>query len=111
VIHSPTLEEDIRESMRIILSTAKGERAEQPDFGCELPNLVFQAIDKTTLNRVEKTVREALTSYEPRIEVVKVSAAMDEGIEGKLLINIMYRILSTNYLYEAVYPLCLTEGF
>ena len=103
----PTLEEDIRESICIILSTAKGERVTQPDFGCELHNLVFQTIDTATLDRVERIVREALTSHEPRIEVVKVNAAIDEG---RLLINIMYRILSTNYLYEAVYPLYLTEG-
>ena len=106
----PTLEEDIRESICIILSTAKGERVTQPDFGCELHNLVFQTIDTATLDRVERIVREALTSHEPRIEVVNVNAAVDEGIEGRLLINIMYRILSTNYLYETVYPLYLTEG-
>lgn len=100
-------EEDIREAIWIILSTAKGERVMHPDFGCGIHDLVFSTINTTTLGLVENAVREALIKYEPRIEVLDVSINTEDG---KLLISIDYRVRATNNEYNLVYPFYLTEG-
>ena len=103
-------EDDIREAIPIILGTAKGERVMRPDFGCGIHDLVFSPINTATITLVENSVREALTVYEPRIELIKVEALSDRAEEGKLLVNIDYRVRSTNSRFNLVYPFYLKEG-
>lgn len=104
-------EDDIKEAIWIILSTAKGERVMRPGFGCGIHDLVFAPINASTLRLVETTVQEALTFFEPRIEVLNVSASGSEAQPGKLLINIDYRIRATNSEFNLVYPFYLKEAF
>jgi phage baseplate assembly protein W len=103
-------EDDIREAILIILGTAKGERVMRPDFGCGIHDLVFAPINTATITLVENSVREALTVYEPRIELIKVEALSDRAEEGKLLVNIDYRVRSTNSRFNLVFPFYLKEG-
>ncbi|CAG0963630.1 MAG: GPW/gp25 family protein [Candidatus Methanoperedens sp.] len=102
-------EEDIRESILIILGTAKGERVMRPNFGCGIHDLVFASINATTIGMVENNVREGLLYWEPRIEVIKVEARDDRAFEGKLMISIDYRVRITNNRSNLVYPFYLKE--
>jgi len=103
-------EADIKEAIWIILSTAKGERVMRPDFGCGIHDLVFAPINVATLTLVENSVREALTVYEPRIELIAVKASPERADEGKLIVSIDYRVRSTNNRFNLVYPFYLKEG-
>jgi len=103
-------EDDIREAILIVLGTAKGERVMRPDFGCGIHDLVFAPINTATITLVQNTVREALTVYEPRIDLIKVEALADMAEEGKLLVNIDYSVRSTNSRFNLVYPFYLKEG-
>ena len=103
-------EEDIKEAIRIILGTAKGERVMRPDFGCGIHDLVFAPINNTTVMLVEKDVQDTLTQWESRIELLKVEATAERAGEGKLLISIDYRVRSTNHRFNLVYPFYLKEG-
>jgi len=103
-------EEDIKEAIWIILGTAKGERVMRPDFGCGIHDLVFAPINTATVTLVEKEVREALTRWEPRIELLKVEVSTEEADQGRLLVSIDYRVRSTNNRFNLVYPFYLKEG-
>ncbi len=103
-------EEDIKEAIWIILGTAKGERVMRPDFGCGIHDLVFAPINTTTITLVENSVREALTLWETRIELLRVEVSTDEADVGKLLINIDYKVRSTNNRFNLVYPFYVKEG-
>lgn len=103
-------EEDIRQAIWIILGTSKGERAMRPDFGCGIHDLVFAPINTTTVGLVESTVREDLTSYEPRIDVLNVAVLTDEADTGKLKVSIDYRVRATNNEFNLVFPFYLTES-
>lgn len=103
-------EQDIKEAIWIILSTSKGERVMRPDFGCGIHDLIFAPINTTTVNLVENTVREALTLWEPRIELIRVEAYTERSDEGKLLVSIDYRVRVTNNRFNLVYPFYLKEG-
>jgi uncharacterized protein len=103
-------EEDIGEAIRIILGTAKGERVMRPDFGCGIHDLVFAPINTATVTLVENGVREALTVYEPRIELIRVEASTERADIGQLLVNIDYRVRATNNRFNLVYPFYLKEG-
>ena len=102
-------EDDVREAIRIILMTAKGERVMQPDFGAGLYDFVFASMSSTTLGRVQRAVEDALVKWEPRVEVTAVSVEPDGGEIGKLLINIDYRVRATNTRFNLVFPFYLKE--
>lgn len=101
-------EQDIQEAIWIILSTAVGERQMLPDFGCGIHNLVFAPNNPGTRGNVMHTVRQALTKWEPRIDVLNVRVGAPE--ENRLLIAIDYRVRSTNSFHNLVYPFYIREG-
>ena len=59
---------------------------------------------------MENSVREALTVYEPRIELIRVDASTERADTGQLLVNIDYRVRATNNRFNLVYPFYLKEG-
>lgn len=103
-------EEDIKESIRIILGTVPGERIMQPEFGCGIYDYVFSTINISNLALMEEEVKKALTLYEPRIEIIDIKASPDTNKDGLVLIEIEYHIISTNSRQNLVYPFYLTEG-
>ena len=103
-------DKDIRESIRIILGTAKGERLMRPEFGCDIHKHVFSAATPATQNLIESSVREALVQWEPRIDIESVEARTDDHEPTKVLIEIEYQVRTTNSLANMVYPFYITEG-
>jgi len=103
-------EEDIRQSMRIILETAKGERVMRPNFGCGIHDLVFEAIDTTALTRIQSEVEEALRRFEARIDVLEVIVDEDATSQGELLVQLEYRVRRTNQIGNLVFPFYYREG-
>lgn len=103
-------DDDIAEAIRIILGTAKGERIMRPEFGCDIHDQVFAAVNPTTLNMIESSVEESLVKWEPRIDVESVHAVQDEHDPDKIRIEIEYWVRSTNSLENMVYPFYTTEG-
>lgn len=103
-------EEDIREAIRIILATAKGERVMRPQFGCGIHDYQFEAISTSVLGLMESSVRDALIRWEPRIELVSVRALTEQIAEGKIIISVEYRVRTTNNQFNLVWPFYLTEG-
>lgn len=103
-------EADIASSLEIILTTAIGERVMAPDFGCNLEDLLFENLDTTLKTLVADQVETALIYYEPRIDVEKINLDTDRELEGIVLIEVIYRVRSTNTRYNFVYPFYKNEG-
>jgi phage baseplate assembly protein W len=103
-------DEDIRQSIRIILGTERGERVMRPDFGAGLRSFLFGPISPTTLQRVKARVEDALLRWEARIDVLRVAVTIDPVQRSLLLIDISYRVRATNTLTNLVYPFYLQEG-
>ena len=91
-------------SIRVILSTAPGERLMRPDFGCAIWDHVFAPLEPYTLNVMNDAVRRALIQWEPRIVLVDVAAELSEEEDGRVDITVTYRIKATNDLRNLVYP-------
>lgn len=103
-------EEDIRQAIRIILETRRGERVMRPDFGSGLHELVFEPLNTTTAELARHRVEQALVLWEPRIDVDEVIVTPERGAIARLSINIRYRVRSTNTFYNLVYPFYFQEG-
>lgn len=101
---------DIEESIRIILSTAKGERRMRPNFGCDIHTLIFAPNTASTWGLASHYVEEALGWWEPRIEVTEIEPYPDPQDTARLLINIKYVVKSTNDARNIVFPFYLLPG-
>jgi uncharacterized protein len=97
----------IEESVLLVIRTAKHERRMRPSFGCDIHTLIFAPNNATTWGMAARYVEEALETWEPRIEVLKVDAGPDPQDTSRLLINIYYLIKATNDTRNLVYPFYL----
>ena len=100
-------ENDIEESIRIILSTAKGERRMRPNFGCDIHTLIFAPNNATTWGMVKQYVQEALGWWEPRVDVMDVDVSSDPTDSSRLIIDIAYKVKATSDRRSLVYPFYL----
>ena len=103
-------EADIVESLQIILATRPGERILEPDFGCNLDQMLFEPLNLTLISYMREVVRIALILHEPRIEINDVSIRQDGALEGRVLIAVDYTVRSTNSRFNFVYPFYQQEG-
>ena len=102
-------DEDVRQAIRIILSTEPGERVMRPTFGTGLRALVFEPINVTTMALARHRVEQALVLWEPRIDNIEVTVSADPP-QGRLEIVIHYRVRRTNTFYNLAYPFYVREA-
>jgi phage baseplate assembly protein W len=97
-------EDKVRQSIEIILRTAPGERVMRPDFGCGIHDLVFDTVSGAMIGRVATVVASALATFEPRIDVLNINPQQDTEDPTRLLIEINYRLRSSNSRFNLVFP-------
>ncbi len=97
-------DQDVAESIRLILGTSPGERPLRPEFGCPVHELIFDTVDGALAGRAGALVAAALTRWEPRIEVLGVDARPDPAAPAVLRISVDYRIRATNDRRNLVFP-------
>jgi phage baseplate assembly protein W len=97
-------ETDIEQAIELILATAPGERPMRPEFGCGVHDFVFDSIDAGTVGKMELAIRDALDRWEPRVVVQTIEFDLSGVGEGRLMIDIGYRVRATNTMRNLVYP-------
>ncbi|HKX30761.1 MAG TPA: GPW/gp25 family protein [Blastocatellia bacterium] len=100
-------DENVEQSLKILLLTALGQRVMRSDFGCKAPRLVFAPGSVQHLGLLENTVREAVRDWEPRIDLEEVRAEVDPQDETRITVQIGYRIRQTNTRNNLVFPFYL----
>ncbi|NEU81200.1 GPW/gp25 family protein [Nostoc sp. UIC 10630] len=100
-------EDVVRQSIWMILSTAKGERVMRPDFGCDIHEKVFSPNSLGTVGQIVSDVQDALIEWEPRIDVLDVDTIPDPNQPNVILIQINYQVRTTNNIFNLVYPFYL----
>ncbi|KYC43641.1 baseplate protein [Scytonema hofmannii PCC 7110] len=111
VIETAAYEASIRQSIWLILGTAKGERVMRPEFGSGIYDLVFEMQTAATAGQISQMVREDLLFWEPRIDVLDVQVVPRSTSEGEeLLIGIDYQVRATNNVFNLVYPFYLERS-
>lgn len=89
-----TEQEEIAQSVRMILTTRRGERPCRPEFGTDLDRFTFEGMDTTTCNLIRQEVVDSLQKWEPRIWMIGV--AFERRPEsGLLLVKVSYQICAS----------------
>lgn len=103
-------EADIASSLEILLTTSQGERVMTPQYGCNLDEMVFESLDTRIKTLMADKVESAILYHEPRIQLESVRLDDSSGLEGVVLIDIVYRVKTTNSRFNFVYPYYKSEG-
>ena len=103
-------EDKVAQSIHIILSTPIGQRVMRPTFGSRLHELIFAPMNPETFGLAEMYVQDALNFWEPRIQVLEVTAGTDGAQPGVLLITIRFSIKATHDERSLVYPFYQIPG-
>lgn len=103
-------EQDIEESLMILLSTRLGERVMVPKYGCNLDELLFSPLDLTMKTYISDLIRTAILYHEPRIDVNNIDYTQGDDLQGELLIIIDYTVRATNSRMNMVYPFYRNEA-
>lgn len=104
-------EEDIRQSLGIILSTRPGERIMRAGFGADLHNRIYHNMDLTARTQLKEAIEKAVLYYEPRITLTGVSFDVSEERDGIFRILLEYTVRLTNARANMVYPYYYEEHF
>jgi phage baseplate assembly protein W len=103
-------DDDIRESLHLLFTTAAGERLMRPEYGGGLDRHVFARINATSITMMADEIRSAILHFEPRILVEDVRVD-DSGVgEGRLLFEVAYQVIATNTRSNMVFPFYFSEG-
>jgi uncharacterized protein len=108
-----TDEEDIKQSLNILLSTSLGERVMQPKYGCNLNDYVFEGLSSSTIGYIKERVANSILYYEPRIIAEKIDVTADDStdlLEGRFTISVEYSIPGTNSRFNYVYDFYQNEA-
>ena len=106
-------EEDIKQSLNILLSTSLGERVMQPKYGCNLNDYLFEPLSSSVIGYIKDLVEHAILYYEPRILADKIEVTPQDSfdiIEGRFTISIDYTIPETNSRFNFVYDYYSNEA-
>lgn len=91
-------EDNVRESIRVILLTEPGERLMREDFGCGLRRFLFEPNTVTTRQLIRERVIKAIGRWEPRVKVDDVTVETDANNPRLVGINIFFRLVATQAL-------------
>ena len=94
----------VEQAMLMVLMTPKGQRVMRPEYGCQLHELVFAPNDASTLGLASYYVHEALSTWEPRIELEDVDADVDPDYPERIVIRVNYRLITEPTPRSLVFP-------
>lgn len=74
-------EDAVKEAMRNLILTDRGERLMQPNLGAGLKELLFENLTPATLELIKDRVKTTLETFEPRADIIDVTVggSLDEN--------------------------------
>ena len=88
-----TNEEAVKESIKNIILTNKGERLMQPWFGSDVRNMLFENMTPDVLVILKDTISDAIENFEPRCNLIDVDVTGD--LDGHTLdVAIVFAVLN-----------------
>jgi phage baseplate assembly protein W len=88
-------ESSVRDSIKNIVLTDKGERLFQPEFGCDINASLFENIDANTVIILKDNIQKAISNYEPRCVVRSVEVLADIDTNN-IIATILFSVINTS---------------
>jgi hypothetical protein len=88
-------EQNVRESIRLILLTEPRERLMREEFGCGLRQFLFEPNTPATRALIRERIMRTLARWELRVQVEDVTVDPDPADERLIAITIVFRMVAT----------------
>ena len=87
-------ENAVKESIRNLVLTNRGERLFQPNIGCDIQGSLFENIDANTILILKENIKSTIRTYEPRCNLrdVEVSGNIDTN---ELRVKIVFSVINS----------------
>jgi uncharacterized protein len=102
-------DDNVAQSLVVLLSTGAGERVMRPTFGTNARDLVFAPGSVVNLKALETRVRDAVREHEPRARLVSVAATQNPLERERVDVEVVYTVRRTNVRSSIVFPFYLTR--
>ena len=89
----------VRQAMKNIIYTNLNERPFEPNWGSQIRQLMFEPIDDTTGNALERLIQQAITNHEPRVNMQRVQVLANQA-QNEYRVYVYYYILGIKDLQE-----------
>ena len=88
-------EQAVRDSIKNLVLTDRGERLFQPDIGCDIRGSLFENIDQNTILILKENIKSTIRQYEPRciVKDIIVNANIDRH---EVFVKIIFSVINTN---------------
>ena len=103
-------DEDIEQSLEILLRTRRGTHPLDLDYGTDLDSWAFAEMDDATVEGILSMLARSIRSDEPRIWVESVIVETKDPQSGRLEVRVDYVVRDTNSRASRVFPFYLKEG-
>ncbi|HSN28702.1 MAG TPA: GPW/gp25 family protein [Kofleriaceae bacterium] len=103
-------DDNVEQSLRLLLLTRVGERVMRGTFGSRLGDMVFRPGSDQNLRAIEREVTGVLLASEPRVDVLSVLAEADAIDPTLVTVSLSYRVRRTNSRESLVFPFYLVRG-
>jgi len=88
-------EEAVKESLKNLLLTDRGERLFQPSLGSDIRATLFENNTPMVVKLLEEKVRAVINNFEPRVNIIEI-IIKSEYDENKIQITIYFNIRNVN---------------
>lgn len=88
-------EQAVKESIKNLILTNKGERPFQPELGCDVRKMLFENTDTQTLDTIQSIIVDTIDQYEPRCSLLAVDVIGDVD-SNSISITIVFRLINTD---------------
>jgi phage baseplate assembly protein W len=85
----------IARSVRNIVFTLPGEKFFDSNFGSRISNSLFENVDEISASIIKDEIRNSITNYEPRVELIDVQTTPDYD-NASFDVLIQYRIIGAD---------------
>ena len=88
-------ENAVKQSIKNLLMTDRGERLFQPDIGCDIRGSLFENIDPNTILILKENIKSTIKTYEPRCicKGVVVNANIDNN---DITVTVLFSVINSN---------------
>ena len=90
----PTIknEDAIKQAVKNIVLTIRGEKPFRPFFGASINSALFENFDPVLIDDIALSIEDALAAHEPRVEVTEVEV-LDNIDTNALEVTVNYKIV------------------
>ena len=97
--------EAVKNNIKNLLQTNKGERIMQPDLGINLRSYMFEQVTDEVINDIQNDILETFKKWLPFVEIQNIQVGVDDEDDisrNKLLINVIFNIIRDPHSLESV---------